>query len=147
MLLSSLEHLPSPERVLLGKELINRLKEEPSNKSYLWALGRVGARVPLYGPINCLVPAETAREWAEFLLSFQEISPHAAQAIVQLLAMTNDPLRDVEREVRETAVEKLSKEGIGTELTESLKTYLPPTYAGAARIFGESLPAGLRLLG
>ena len=26
----------------------------------VWALGRIGARVPLYGPLNTVVPAEVA---------------------------------------------------------------------------------------
>ena len=29
----------------------------------LWAIGRLGARVPLYGPLNTVVPAETAADW------------------------------------------------------------------------------------
>ena len=28
----------------------------------LWALGRLGARLPLYGPLNCVVPAVQGRQ-------------------------------------------------------------------------------------
>ena len=28
-----------------------------------WAIGRIGARVPLYGPLNTVVPADEAADW------------------------------------------------------------------------------------
>ncbi len=67
-LLASLERLPSSIRVALGKELLAKVKEQPANQSFLWSLGRLGARIPLYGPLNCVVPAETAAQWMKSLL-------------------------------------------------------------------------------
>jgi len=67
--------------------------------------------------------------------------------VVQLAALANDPLRDVEPQVRQAAIEKLSGVGADDELIQSLRTYVPPTRADAVRIFGESLPEGLRLIG
>jgi len=147
LVLASLEHLPSPVRVALGEELVSRIEEEPDNKSYLWSLGRLGARAPFYGPLNCVVPAEVAGRWAMALLRIPAVTPHSAAAVVQLAALANDPLRDVEPQVRQAAVEKLSGAGIDDELIQSLRTYVPPTRADAVRIFGESLPEGLRLIG
>ena len=146
LLLASLEHLPASMRVTIGEELISRIEEEPDHKGYIWALGRLGARVPFYGPLNCMVPAEYAARWARRLLGNSEITLHVASAIVQLTALTNDRLRDVEPEVRYAAIEKLTAAGADAGLIESLRTLVPPTRADAVRIFGESLPEGLRLL-
>jgi len=146
-LLASLELIPAPVRALMGKELLGKIKKEPNNKSLLWSLGRLGARIPLYGPLNCVVSLETATEWINALLKLGEITPEVASAIVQLGARTDDPLRDIGDDLRRKAIEKLSAAGISDELIESLRRYVPPARADALRIFGESLPEGLRLVG
>jgi len=147
LLLASLEHLPPALRVELGEEMLARVEEEPANKSFTWALGRLGARVPFYGPLNCVVPAEAAARWGTVLLALPELTPHVATAVAQMAARTDDPLRDVEPEFRHEAVRRLEAAGVDGELLEGLQTYVPPSRAAAVRIFGESLPEGLRLLG
>ena len=147
LLLASLEHLPAAVRVELGEELRARIGEEPSNKSFTWALGRLGARVPFYGPLNCVVPAGAAQRWAASLLALPELTPHVAAAVSQLAARTDDPLRDVEPEFREGAIRLLRGAGAGDEVLEGLRAYVPRNRAAAVRMFGESLPEGLRLLG
>src|SRR5215831_12655318 len=146
-LLASLEHLPSPTRVALGKELLTRVKEQPANRSFLWSLGRLGARIPLYGPLNCVIPAEVAAQWMKSLLRLGELTPDVASAVVQLGARTNDPHRDVETDSRWEAMVRLNEVGLTGALIESLREYVPPGRNDAVRIFGESLPEGLRLVG
>jgi molecular chaperone DnaK (HSP70) len=146
-LLASLEHLSAPTRMALGKELLARVKEQPINQSFLWSLGRLGARIPLYGPLNCVVPAADAAEWMKALLKLPELTPDVASALVQLGARTNDPLRDIDAAWRERVAERLSEAGAAENLTRSLREFVPPGRSDAARIFGESLPEGLRLVG
>jgi len=146
-LIASLEHLPAPTRVALGKELLLKVKEHPTNQSFLWSLGRLGARIPLYGPLNCVVPAEVAAQWLRSLLRLSEITSEVASAIVQLGARTNDPHRDIDADVRWEAMIRLNKVGRAESLIESLREYVPPGRGDAVRIFGESLPEGLRLVG
>jgi hypothetical protein len=146
-LLASLEQLPATARVSLGRELLERIKANPGNKSFLWSLGRLGARIPLYGPLNCVVPAETAAEWARALLKLEEMTPDLASALAQLGARTNDPARDISDELRDTLGKRLSAANMSKDLMESLREYVPPARADALRIFGESLPEGLRLVG
>ncbi|MGE3434835.1 MAG: Hsp70 family protein, partial [Blastocatellales bacterium] len=146
-LLASLEHLPAQARVSLGKELLIKVKEDPGNKSFLWSLGRLGARIPLYGPLNCVVPAEVAAIWIKSLLRLHDLTPDAASAIVQLGARTNDPYRDVDADARWEAMIRLNEAGLASSLIESLREYVPPGRGDAVRIFGESLPEGLRLVG
>jgi DNA-K related protein/Hsp70 protein len=145
-LLASLEHLPGNTRVALGQELLGKIKEHPGNKSFLWSLGRLGARIPLYGPLNCVVPAESAGQWIKSLLQLADLSPDIASAIVQLGALTGDPQRDIESDLRWSALVKLNQAGMTEGLLESLREYVPPGRSDAVRIFGESLPEGLRFV-
>ncbi|HKX29366.1 MAG TPA: Hsp70 family protein [Blastocatellia bacterium] len=146
-LVASLEHLPAPTRVALGKELLGKAQAEPANQSFLWSLGRLGARIPLYGPLNCVVPAENAGHWIHALLQLPELTPAVASAVVQLGARTGDPQRDIEDDLRQSALARLSEIGKTEGLLESLRQYVPPGCQDAVRIFGESLPEGLRFVG
>jgi hypothetical protein len=146
-LLASLEHLPVPQRVSLGQELLGKLKKEPTDKSWLWSLGKVGARIPLYGPLNCVVPVATAAQWLMALLELPEITPETASAVVQLGSRTDDQWRDIDDDLRRKAIDRLALAGIPDESSQGLHRYVPPAQADALRIFGESLPQGLRLVG
>jgi hypothetical protein len=147
LMLASLEQLPPDVRVELGEEILARIGEEPGNKSFTWALGRLGARVPFYGPLNCVVPAGAAERWAAALLALPELTPQVATAVSQLAARTDDPLRDVAPAFRAEAVRRLEGAGANEEAVEALRAYVPRSRAAAVRIFGESLPEGLRLTG
>ncbi|HKP10718.1 MAG TPA: molecular chaperone DnaK, partial [Blastocatellia bacterium] len=146
-LLASLEHLPAQTRVALGRELLGKIKERPANKGYLWSLGRLGARIPFYGRLNCVVPLEAAGQWVEALLALPEMTTDAALAVVQLAAFTGDAERDIGEALRGKVIARLTQSGHAGELIESLRTYVPPARTDALRIFGESLPEGLRLVG
>lgn len=145
-LLASLEHLPAQTRVGSGKALLFKIKENPYNKGYLWSLGRIGARIPFYGPLNCIVPRESAADWIQLLLKLPELTIDVASAIAQLGARTEDAERDISDWLRQKAIAKMTQSGITQELIETLRTYVPPTRTDALRIFGESLPEGLRLV-
>ena len=146
-LLASLEHLPVSARVSMGEELLARIKKEPTDKAWLWSLGRLGARVPLYGPLNCVVSIETASMWLTVLLGLPEFSAETASAVVQLGSRTDDRLRDIDDGLRLKAIDRLTAAGVADELSRALHQYVPPAQADALRIFGESLPEGLRILG
>jgi len=146
-LLASLEHLPAAWRADLGDELLARIKKERTDRSWLWSLGRLGARIPLYGPLNCVVGVGAATQWLDALLTLPEFTPETASAVVQLGSRTDDPFRDIDDDLRQRAIDRLAEAGIGNELCQGLRQYVPPAQADALRIFGESLPEGLRLIG
>ncbi|ETW93908.1 MAG: hypothetical protein ETSY2_50585, partial [Candidatus Entotheonella gemina] len=79
-LLASLERLPVPDRVSLGREVLDKLQQQPKDKSYLWAIGRLGARIPFFGPLNCVIPAETAATWIEALFELPVFTPDTVSA-------------------------------------------------------------------
>jgi uncharacterized protein DUF3731/Hsp70 protein len=144
-LLASLERLDAAQRVTLGDELLGRIKRDPRNGARMWALGRIGARAPLYGPLNAVVPAVSAERWIDDLLALKNITPEAAAAIVQLGALTGDPARDTGAELRLRARQRLVAAGVSGEVLAPLDAVMPITRAAAGHAFGEALPEGLRL--
>jgi molecular chaperone DnaK (HSP70) len=143
-LLASLEHLSASIKSALGDELLRRIVRRPDEASLLWSLGRLGERTPLYGPLNTIVPGAKAAEWAARLLDLPAIAGEAAAVIAQLSARTDDPARDVPDDLRARVIARLASEG-ETQAVERVRHHVAPARADAARVFGESLPEGLRL--
>ncbi|MEN3340262.1 MAG: hypothetical protein V7647_3938 [Acidobacteriota bacterium] len=144
-LLGSLERLDARERVRLGDELLRRVRREPGNTAGLWALGRLGARTPLYGPLNVVVPAAAAERWVMGLLEFKQMGAEAAAALVHLAALTGDPARDVSPEIRLFVHERLSFGDVSAEALAPLQEIVPVSRIASSYAFGEPLPEGLRL--
>lgn len=145
-LLASLEHFSGSTRAALGTELLRKLKKEPTDSAWLWALGRFGARIPLYGSLTCVVPAATAEDWIRALLKLDEPTPETVSAIAQIGRRTDDRIRDVSEEVRELAESRLQAAGpIDEASLRRLTEFVVPDRSDAVRTFGEPLPKGLNL--
>ena len=145
-MVASLEHLRGSNRASLGHELMAKIKKEPEDAIWLWSLGRLGARIPLYGPLHSVVAAEIAGEWLKALLDLSTFTEATSSAIVLIARRTDDRSRDIDDAVRELAISRLMALGIGEETIQLLSKYIPPERADAVRTFGESLPPGLQLL-
>jgi hypothetical protein len=144
-LLASLERLDAPARAKIGDELVRRVRRDAGNASLLWAIGRLGARAPLYGPLSSIVPPQDAGPWLDALLSIKLISPALAAAIVQIAARVGDPLRDLDEERLARARARLCESGIGGDALRPLEEVVATSTFDANRVFGEPLPHGLRL--
>jgi hypothetical protein len=144
-LLASLEQVAPESRIAVGDAIVARLRKDRNNTSLLWALARVGARVPFHGPLNNVVPADRAASWMRALLERSSLSEDAAAAVVQLGAFTGDAARDVPEDMRREAVVRRGAEGHPSPVTVRLFEPTGPARADAERLFGESLPEGLRL--
>ncbi len=145
-LVASLEHLLGSPRASVGNELVAKIKDEPENAIWLWSLGRLGARIPLYGPLHSVAPAETAGEWLKALLDLSTFTAATSSAILLIARRTDDRSRDIDDAVRELVISRLTALGIGEETIQLLSKYVPPERADAVRSFGESLPPGLQLV-
>ena len=143
---ASLEHLLAATRASLGEKLLVRINEDPDDAICLWSLGRLGARIPLYGPLHSVVAAETAEEWLNALLDLPLFTTATQTAIVMLARRTDDHLRDVNDTLREQAIAQLTTLG-ADEAIQLLSRYVPPERADAVRSFGESLPPELHVIG
>ncbi|MEA1951069.1 MAG: Hsp70 family protein, partial [Planctomycetota bacterium] len=73
-MLGSLELLKVATKIELGNillDLYDRKKSEPLRPAIAWSLGRIGARMPMHGPLNAVVPVETAAAWLQRFTEFR----------------------------------------------------------------------------
>jgi molecular chaperone DnaK (HSP70) len=145
-LLASLEQLLAGTRALLGNELLAKIKREPGDAIWLWSLGRLGARIPLYGPLHSVVAAEIAGEWLKTLLELSTFTAVTASAIVLIARRIDDRSREIDEPIRQQAISRLLALGSAEETIQLLSKYVPPERVDAVRSFGESLPPGLQLV-
>lgn len=147
-LLGSLELLTVPLKIEIGTHLIERLERrlEPSLlKAGWWAFGRVGARVPAYGPLNTLVPAEVAEGWLERLLRAPAADSEALFTAVQLARSTGDRYRDILETTRTAVSDWLVQNQAPEHLQILVREGGTLEVAEERQAFGESLPPGLHL--
>jgi len=145
-LLASLEHLSGATRAALGSELLRKLRREPTDSGWLWSLGRFGVRIPLYGALSCVIPAETAADWITALLDLRELTHETASAVVQLGRRVNHRTRDIGRDVVRSAIAELTSAGVADDIfLRPLLDFALPVRDDVARTFGKSLPKGLQL--
>ncbi len=112
-----------------------------------WALGRIGARQSLYGSAHQVVPPEVAGRWLEAVLAvdWKKVEP-AAFAATQIARLTGDRSRDLADELREQVLARLAASNASASWITQVRTVIELDKADERRAFGESLPAGLRLL-
>jgi molecular chaperone DnaK (HSP70) len=148
-MLGSLELLEQNVRLELGEmiaDLMNRAAFEPVQAALIWALGRVGGRVPVYGPLNLVLPVSRVADWIEQLLRTSDLNQPAVQlAIMQLSRRTDDRFRDISTSLRDRIINKLSPTNISKHLLQLVADGGVLEGEEASLILGESLPAGLRL--
>jgi molecular chaperone DnaK (HSP70) len=145
-LVASLEHLLAGTRALLGHELVAKIRKAPGDAILLWSLGRLGARIPLYGPQHSVVTAGIAGEWVKVLLNLSMFTAVTGSAIVLIARRTDDRSRDIDDVIREQAISRLMALGVAEETIQLLSKYVPPEQSDAVRSFGESLPPGLQVV-
>ena len=143
-LLASLERLDRESRVRVGDELLARVRKDTRNGSLLWALGRLGARQPFYGPLDRTVPPAVAERWLDVMLAWPVIIPDAAGAMAQIATRLDDAALDIGDAQRAAVLALLRESGAAPEVIDAVEHARDREAADAVRYFGEELPAGLR---
>ncbi|MEZ6033482.1 MAG: Hsp70 family protein [Planctomycetaceae bacterium] len=148
-MLGSLELLTPSLKIELGDiiiEFLNRPAFESIRNALVWSLGRIGGRVPVYGPLNLVVPTRNATEWIEVLLRTGDITDATTQlTLMQLTRRTDDRFRDVDASVRQRVLEGLTSADARNHLISLIDVGGSLESDEASQILGESLPVGLRL--
>lgn len=149
MMLANFERLPAEVKGQLGDSLLLNIVRGKARSQELWALGRLGARIPFHGPLDQVLPAGRAVEWLDQLLASRLPASEAlARTLIQLARLTGDRERDVPAEKRDYVAGWLQQLPRGERLAEPLMH--PETALQSQEqdwVFGESLPAGLVLQG
>ena len=149
-LVGSLELLAKDEKQQLGDWLLSVLDNKrwaPARSAILWTIGRLGNRVPTYGPLNTVVETEAAEAWLEKLVRLPEHRSAEHGSAWQLAMMlcarrTGDRYRDIDPSLRQSVIAQLASAPAhyrtlvesGGELAQ----------AESSEIVGEALPLGLR---
>jgi hypothetical protein len=147
-LVVSLERLSSESKSEVGRWLLADLEAPDNERRSWWALGRLGARVPLQAGVATVVKREKAEAWLEKLLARDWARTEgAAFASAMLARRTGDRDRDVAEELRTRVAERLGKTAGAERWVELVTTGgAQMQVEDQGRLMGESLPSGLRLM-
>ncbi len=147
-LLGSCELLPSTDKIELGTaltELAAREKTPALAAAGAWTIGRIGARVPLYGPLNAVLPPETAADWLERLLALKRPPDTTPLALMQLARRTGDRYRDIADSLRIKVLRRLATDQAPAHFMELVEQGGELVEDEQGMVFGDSLPRGLRI--
>ena len=147
---ASLERLDPKQKENLGETLLKSLRRRPAPTYAFWALTRLGARVLLYGPLNALVHHEVVERWLDAILPFQpgNDSERLAWAfcLTQLARKSGQRALDVDDSHRERVLEILRSQAVPAHWVQMVEEVTDLESDEQSRLFGESLPIGLRLV-
>jgi molecular chaperone DnaK (HSP70) len=144
---ASLELLSPRKKQDLGEALLKLLEEGKAPPRWgPWALGRLGAREPLYGPLDRLVPADKATGWLERALKLPKRDiDELAFALVQLGRLTGDRSRDVPEALRQRARSRVLELVKDPRIARPLEEVVSSERRTEGAFYGDSVPVGLVL--
>lgn len=148
-LLGSLELLDLRTKLALGDllvEMLDKKSMQPARAAIAWSLGRVGSRSPVYGPLNTVVPAESAAEWLAALMRTRQATDAEMLAAMQLARRTDDRFRDLPAAMRDEVASWLDHHHSPRHWIDLVRSGGQLDVEEQTRIFGESLPVGLRIV-
>ena len=146
MAAASFERVDAGRKERLAEHVLGPIAKGKAGRQELWVLSRLGARRPLYGPANLVVPPERVLPWIDALLESERPAKGAvAETLVSLGRRTGDRARDIAEEARGRIRGRLESDGAGAHRIEALDEPLALDRDDAAALFGESLPPGLVL--
>jgi hypothetical protein len=145
---AALELLAAEKREALGSALVGRIEGGEAQPGELFALARIGAREPLYAPVDTVVAVKSVAKWIRRLLAVKWPKGFAAEhALVHMARYTGDRGRDLPEDLREEIAEHVSRIEGGKTLAESLFRVTALSAQDEKRVFGDTLPLGLRIKG
>ena len=147
MMLAALERASAARRAVLGDWIVE--KTWTNDDARLWtAVGRVGARVPVYASVHHVVPVRNVEAWLERLLRLKwENIATAQHAAVQLARVTGDRARDVNPRLRGEIEKRLVAMNAKETWIRAVRELAEVGEEERVAILGEGLPIGLKLAG
>lgn len=142
-LAASLERISAADKVEVGRWVMHRLQ---GTRQSWWPLGRLGARQPFAGSAHDVVPVEVASAWLEHLFGLDwKKTDGAAFAAAQIARRTGDRGRDLPDELCEQVAQRLEAMNAPEGWVRMVREQVDLSAADEMRVFGDTLPAGLRL--
>jgi hypothetical protein len=144
---ASLEQIDPAAKERLGDWCSHKL-DNPENLRgpWAWSLGRLGARVPLYGSVHKTVSIGKSEQWIRQLLQLDLNQVEGgAFALVQLARLTGDRARDVSDSLRLKCIDLIKSRERSLPWLKLLSEAVQMEDSDQAKAFGDTLPAGLQL--
>ena len=143
-LLASCERLAGGIKEELGAALLPAVAKGKATDAEIWALGRLGARAPFAGPLNCVAPRDKVEAWVERLLGVDwPRQSSTVFALAQLARCVGDRERDLDADLRQRLATRLRALPHGERAARLVSEVVPLEGQERARILDESLPVGL----
>lgn len=148
-LAAALEHLDPAEKTVLGDWIVQRIRAgNARGTAWTWALGRLGARVPIYGGAQNTVTPQTAEFWAELLLAPEGAAQESSLfALAQITRLSGDRARDLREPLREAVADALRRAKTPPTWLAMVTEVAALETSDKARALGDTLPVGLSLAG
>lgn len=146
--IGALELLNLSSKIKLGDMLVQALQKQGGAKGHeplLWMLGHLGGRIPMYGPLNSVAPAEDVERWLEQLLALPTLEAEQSFPLMLLARKTGDRYRDISETLRNSLLERLEQLDAPRHYRSLIEEAGRLTDKEQRLAFGESLPSGLRI--
>ncbi|MEM7355597.1 MAG: Hsp70 family protein [Acidobacteriota bacterium] len=147
-LLASLEWLEPQVKTTLGEQSVRAIERHGAKDlsgAQHFALARLGARVPAYGPPNGVVDVETVEAWLRRVMAIEADRGHLRFAVMQLARRTGDRFRDISSDLRQQAIEWLEATGSPAHYALLVREGGELETGEEQLVFGDSLPKGLMI--
>ncbi len=147
-LVASLENLPIEKKMQCSQYLFARLENHKKEPSITWwGLGRIGARIPFYGTLNKIIAADIVEKWLGLYLTVDwKSNQHCAFGATMIARMADNRDFDISRAMREKVIKKLRNDKCPASWVAMVESRMELNDRESKRIFGESLPSGLKLI-
>ncbi len=145
---AALEHLAPAQKATLGNWIIARLTTPGQSAAgpWAWAMGRIGARQPVFGSGHRTVDPDQAAQWLDFLLTRDLRAIDGAPfAAVQLARVTGDRTRDLDPARREKTIAALQAAKAPERWLRLVREKVELEADDQARALGDTLPLGLQV--
>lgn len=149
---AAFERIAAAHKTQFGGWLLQRLAQGPQGAptAHLWwALGRLGARQPLYASAHHVLPAVTAQAWLARIGAEHPAWPRqeaAAFAVAQIARATGDRARDLPEALRLQLADQLDAARAAPSWAAMVREVRTLDEVDTRRVFGDEMPAGLVLL-
>lgn len=140
--LGSFERLDIPLKARIGDSLVHRLCQAEWTAAEVWALGRIGARQPLYASAGQVIPRDTCERWIKTLLSKVSVDhPLAPLLFGELARKTAHRELNIHKQLIDAILARYSNE----QLAHCLHEGGAWTKTESEQLWGDQLPPGLIL--
>jgi molecular chaperone DnaK (HSP70) len=126
-------------------EVLARPVHESVRSAAYWAIGRLGARQPVYGPLNTVLTTEIVVRWIERIERLGGTDPMQSFAVMQLARKTDDRYRDLDDATRAGVLKWLDRIEAPKAQRRLVKEVGTLDTDDQNLVFGDALPLGLHL--